>query len=70
MKHNELMNIWTHLIGGCIFIAIMVYVAIYFGGASFYHVKEALLHKVDQSTLVHAIKTQIDQAAESLSVTR
>ena len=30
MRHNELLNIWTHLIGGLIFIALVVYVAFYF----------------------------------------
>jgi len=30
MKHNELMNIWTHLIGGMIFIGLVVYTLLYF----------------------------------------
>lgn len=27
MKHNELMNIWTHLIGGIVFIVLVFYIA-------------------------------------------
>ena len=30
MKHNELLNIWTHLIGGIIFIGLVVYTIFYF----------------------------------------
>ena len=30
MKHNELLNIWTHLIGGVIFIGLIFYMIFYF----------------------------------------
>lgn len=30
MKHNELLNIWTHLIGGIIFIILIFYIIFYF----------------------------------------
>lgn len=30
MKHNELLNIWTHLIGGLIFILLIFYIIFYF----------------------------------------
>ncbi len=30
MRHNELLNIWTHLIGGIIFVALVIYVIFYF----------------------------------------
>lgn len=30
MKHNELLNIWTHLIGGLIFIGLVFYILFYF----------------------------------------
>ena len=30
MRHNELLNIWTHLIGGIIFLILIVYISFYF----------------------------------------
>lgn len=30
MRHNELLNIWTHLIGGLVFVAFIIYMAFYF----------------------------------------
>lgn len=30
MKHNELLNIWTHLLGGIFFVALVFYIIFYF----------------------------------------
>lgn len=37
MKHNEVMNIWTHLVGAIIFIIVMVFVVNHYSGSARTH---------------------------------
>lgn len=64
--HNETLNIWTHMIGGFIFIGIIVYVALAFAGASLDHVKQAFAYRVDPELLMNSIRSQIKETVSSL----
>ena len=63
MKHNELLNIWTHLIGGIIFIILIFYIIFYFDVISIIFAK---IGKLFSQKNMDAIKSYVPEVLKSL----
>lgn len=63
MKHNELLNIWTHLIGGLIFVGLVFYIIFYFDVFNIVYNKISSLFSSDN---IDAIKKSVPAITNSI----
>jgi Haemolysin-III related len=63
MKHNELLNIWTHLIGGLIFVGLVFYIIFYFDVFNILYNKISSLFSSDN---IDAIKKSVPAITNSI----